>query len=73
MPMVKAQILEEVQRLPQQEQIDVLWGIVQMVAPTLSAEEDAGLGTAIDEAHAGDFVGGPMAMARLRSQVCGPR
>ena len=71
--MVKAEILEEVRRLPQQEQIDVLQGIVQMVAPTLSAEEDEGLGTAIDDADAADLEVGPTAMAKLRRRALGLR
>jgi len=68
--MTRAQrILDEVRRLPTEERMDVLQGIVDLVAPTLSPEQKMGLVDAIDEADRGDLADGVAAFAKLRGRV----
>jgi len=62
-------ILDEVRRLPTEERMDVLRGIVDLVAPTLSPEQEKGLLDGIDEADRGDLVDGVAAFAKLRGRV----
>jgi hypothetical protein len=63
------QILEEVRRLPAEERMEVLRGVVELVAPPLSPEEEKGLAGAIDEADRGDLVDGAAALAMLRARA----
>jgi hypothetical protein len=68
--MTRAQrILDEVRRLPTEERMDVLQGVVDLVAPALSAEQEKGLADAVDEADKGDLVDGAAAFAKLRGRV----
>ena len=68
--MTRAQrILDEVRQLPAEERMDVLEGVVDLVAPGLSAEQETGLVDAIDEADRGDLVDGAVAFAKLRGRV----
>jgi hypothetical protein len=68
--MTRAQrILDEVRQLPAEERMDVLEGVVDLVAPALSAEQERGLVDAIDEADRGDLVDGAAAFAKLRGRV----
>jgi hypothetical protein len=68
--MTRAQrILDEVRRLPTEERMDVLQGVVDLVAPALSAEQEKGLVDAIDEADRGDLVDGAATFAKLRGRV----
>ena len=43
------QILEEVRRLPAEERIEVLRGVVELVAPLPFPDDEEGLADAIDE------------------------
>jgi hypothetical protein len=68
--MTRAQrILDEVRQLPAEERMDVLEGVVDLVAPTLSPEQEQGLADAIDEADKGNLVDGTAAFAKLRGRV----
>ena len=49
--------------------MDVLQGIVDLVALTHSSEQGKGLVDAIDEADRGDLVDGVAALAKLRGRV----
>ena len=49
--------------------MDVLQGVVDLVAPTLSPEQVKGLVDAVDEADRGDLVDGVAAFAKLRGRV----
>jgi len=69
--MRKDEILDEVRRLPAEERMDVLEGIMELVAPSLSPEEEQGVAEAIDEAERGELVDGPEAIARQRLRVRG--
>jgi hypothetical protein len=62
-------ILDEVRRLPTGERMDVLQGVVDLVAPTLPPEQEKGLVEAIDEADRGGLVDGLAAFAKLRGRV----
>jgi hypothetical protein len=62
-------ILDKVRRLPTEERMDVLQGIVDLVAPTLSLEQEKGLVEAIVEADRGDLVDGVAAFTKLRGRV----
>jgi hypothetical protein len=57
--------------------MDVLEGVLELVVPPLSAEQAAeqeqGLGEAIDEADRGDLVDGSEAIAKQRRRVRGAR
>jgi hypothetical protein len=44
-------------------------GVVDLVAPSLSPEQEKGLADAIDEADKGDLVDGAAAFAKLRGRV----
>jgi hypothetical protein len=47
--MTRAQrILDEVRRLPAEERMDVLQGLVDLVAPMLTPEQEEGLSTRAD-------------------------
>jgi hypothetical protein len=63
------QILEDVRRLPAEERMEVLRGVVELLAPSLSSDQEQGLADAIDEADRGDVVDGPTAFAKLRGRV----
>jgi hypothetical protein len=63
------QILDEVRRLPTEERMDVLQGVVELVAPALSPEQEKGLADAIDESDRGDLVDGAAAFAKLRGRA----
>jgi len=68
--MTRAQrILDEVRRLPTEERMDVLQGVVDLVAPALSAGQEEGLADAVDEADRGDLVDGAAAFAKLRGRA----
>ena len=66
------QILDEVRRLPTAEQLDVLQGVVGLVAPPLSPEQEKGLADALDEVDTGNLVDGAAAFAKLRGRVRDP-
>jgi hypothetical protein len=67
--MTRAQrILDEVRRLPTEERMDVLQGLVDLVAPPLSAEHEQGLIDALDEADRGEVVDGTEAFAKQRQR-----
>jgi hypothetical protein len=63
------QILDEVRRLPAQERMDVLEGVLELVVPPVSAEQEQGLVKALDEADRGELVDGPEAIAKQRRRV----
>jgi hypothetical protein len=63
------QILDEVRRLPASERMDVLEGILELVVPPLSSEQEQGLLDAIDQADRGDLVDGSEAIARQRQRI----
>lgn len=65
------QILDEVRRLPVQERMDVLQGVVDLVAPPLTPEQEKGLSDAIDEADRGELVDGAAALAEQRRRLRG--
>src|SRR5512144_82770 len=69
----KDQILDEVRRLPAQERMDVLEGVLELVVPPVSAEQEQGLVEALDEADRGELVDGPEAIAKQRRRVLGAR
>jgi hypothetical protein len=71
--MRKDQILDEVRRLPAQERMDVLEGVLELVVPSVSAEQEQGLVEALDEADRGELVDGPEAIAKQRRRVLGAR
>ena len=62
-------IVDVVRQLPAEERMDVLEGVVDLVAPTLSPEQEQGLADAIDEADKGNLVDGAAAFAKLRGRV----
>ena len=62
-------ILDEVRRLPTEERMDVLQGVVDLMAPALSTEQEKDLADAIDEADRGDLVDGAAAFAKLRGRA----
>jgi hypothetical protein len=64
-------ILEEVRQLPADERMDVLRGVVGLVEPTLSAEQENGIAEAMDEADRGETVEGPAALAAARRRARG--
>lgn len=65
------QILEEVRQLPAEERMDVLRGVVGLVAPSLSAEEEDGIAEALAEADRGEMVDGAAALAAARKRARG--
>jgi hypothetical protein len=68
--MTRAQrILDEVRQLPTEERLDVLQGVVDLVAPPLSPEQEQGLADALDEADRGQMVDGAEAFANLRQRL----
>jgi len=67
----KDQILDEVRRLPAQERMDVLEGILELVMPPLSSEQEQGLVESIDQADRGELIDGPEAFATQRRRVRG--
>jgi hypothetical protein len=71
--MRKDQILDEVRRLPAQERMAVLEGVLELVVPPGSAEQEQGLVEALDEADRGELVDGPEAIAKQRRRVLGAR
>ena len=71
--MRKDEILDEVRRLPAEERMDVLEGILEIVVPTLPAEEERGIAEAIDEAERGELVDGAAALERQRRRLSGIR
>jgi hypothetical protein len=67
----KEKILEDVKRLPAQERMDVLEGVLELVAPALSGKQEQGLVDALDEADRGDLLDGPAALSEQRRRVRG--
>ena len=68
--MTRAQrILDEVRRLPTEERMDVLQGVVDLGAPALSPEQEEGLVDAIDEADKGALMDGAAAFVDLLSRT----
>jgi hypothetical protein len=65
------QILDEVRRLPTEERMDVLQGVVELVVSPLSPEQEKGLSDAIDEADRGELVDGAAALAEMRRRLHG--
>ena len=49
--------------------MDVLQGVVDLVAPPLSPEQEKGLVDALDEADKGDVVEGAAAFAKQRGRI----
>lgn len=64
---------DEVRHLPAQERMDVLEGVLELVVPPVSAEQEQGLVDALDEADRGELVDGPEAIANQRRRVRGAR
>jgi hypothetical protein len=67
------QILDEVRRLPTEERMDVLQGVVDLVAAPLSSEQEQGLSDAIDEADRGELADGAVAFVEIRRRLHGAR
>jgi hypothetical protein len=67
----KEQIIDEVRRLPASDRMEVIQGLVELVAPPLSAEQEQGLADAMDEADRGELVDGADAFAQQRRRVRG--
>jgi len=65
----KDQILDEVRRLPAEERMHVLEGVLELVVPPLSAKQEQGLVEAIDEADRGELVEGSGAFAKQRRRL----
>jgi hypothetical protein len=66
-------ILEEVRQLSTEERMDVLRGVVGLVEPSLSAEQESGIAEALDEADGGEMVDGPAALEAARRRARGGR
>jgi len=49
--------------------MDVLRGVVGLVAPPLSAEQETGIADAMDEVDRGETVDGPAALAAARQRA----
>ena len=49
--------------------MEIVQGILELVAPPLSAEQDQRLGEAIDEADRGELVDGSEAFAEKRRRI----
>ena len=62
------QIVEEVRQLPAHDRMDVLRGVVGLVAPALSAEQENGIAEALDEAERGETVDGVAGLATARKR-----
>ena len=62
-------ILDEVRSLPTEERMDVLHGLVDLVAAPLSGEQDKGLSDAIDEADRGELADGATALGNARRRI----
>lgn len=67
----KEQIIDEVSRLPAPDRMEVIQGLVELVAPPLSAEQEQELADAIDEADRGELLDGSDAFAQQRRRVRG--
>jgi hypothetical protein len=67
--MRKDEILAEVRRLPDEDRMDLLEGIIELIAPPLSADEEHGLAEAIDEADREELVDGPEVLAKERRRL----
>jgi hypothetical protein len=65
------QILEEVRQLPEDERMDVLRGVVGLVATSLTPEQESGIAEALDEADRGETVDGATALAAARRRARG--
>jgi hypothetical protein len=53
--------------------MDVLRGVVGLVEPSLSAEQESGIAEALDEADGGEMVDGPAALEAARRRARGGR
>jgi hypothetical protein len=62
----KEQIIDEIRRLPASDRVEIVEGLLDLVAPSLSAEQERGLGEGIDEADRGELVDGAEAFAKQR-------
>ena len=49
--------------------MDVLHGLVDLVAPALSAEQEKGLSDALDEADRGELADGATALGNARRRI----
>jgi hypothetical protein len=67
----KEQIIDEVRRLPAPDRMEIVQGLLDLVAPPLSAEQEQGLAEAIDEADRGELVDGSEAFAQQRRRIRG--
>jgi hypothetical protein len=67
----KEQIIDEVRRLPASDRVEIVEGLLELVAPSLSAEQEQGLAEAIDEADRSELVDGAEAFAQQRRRVRG--
>jgi hypothetical protein len=65
----KEQIIDEVRRLPAPDRMEIVQGLLDLVAPPLSAEQEQGLAVAIDEADRGELVDGSEAFAQQRRRI----
>jgi len=66
------EIVEDVRQLPADERMDVLRGVVGLVAPSLSADQENGVTEALDEAERGETVDGVAALAGGAQARLGP-
>jgi hypothetical protein len=71
--MHKDEILAEVRRLPAEDRMDVLEGILELIAPPLSADGEQGLVEAIDQAERGELIDGAEAFAKQRRRLPSPK
>ena len=71
------QILDEVRSLPASERMEILEGVLELVVPSLSPEQEQGLLDAIAQADRGDLellellelLDGPEAIAKQRRRL----
>jgi hypothetical protein len=73
----KEQILDEVRSLPASERMEILEGVLELVMPSLSPEQEQGLLDAIGQADRGDLelelIDGPEAIAKQRRRLYATR
>lgn len=67
----KEQIIDEVRPLPAPDRMEIVQGLLDLVALPLSAEQEQGLDEAIDEADRGELVDGAEAFAQQRRRIRG--
>ena len=65
------QIVDEVRRLPKDERMDVLQGVVELVAPALNPEEEKGLIDVLMRRTGAISVDGAAALSKQRGRARG--